>query len=67
MSTSGFAGFCLKTSGYSSPGLASKLASAADGARGAIAEFASRLNEVIDGQMDFGPVQDGVDTFTPRY
>ena len=44
--------------------LASKPASAANGACGAIAEFASRLSEVIDGQMNFGPVQDGLDTTT---
>ena len=50
-----------------SSGLASKPASAADGARGAITEFASRLSEVIDGQMDFGPVQDGLNTTTPRF
>ena len=50
-----------------SPGLASKPASAADGACGAIAEFASRLSEVIDGQMDFGPAQDGLDTTTTRF
>ena len=49
-----------------SPGLASKPASAADGARGAIVEFALRLTEVIDGQMDFGLTQDGLDIITPR-
>ena len=48
-----------------SSGLTSKQASAADGARGAIAEFASWLSEVIDGQMDFGLAQDGLDTTTP--
>ena len=41
-----------------SPGLASKAASATDGAHGVIAEFASRLSEVIDRQMDFRPAQD---------
>ena len=49
-----------------SPGLASKLTSAADGARGIITEFASRLSEVIDRLMDFRPMQDGLDTITPR-
>ena len=48
-------------------GFASKLASAANGACGAIVEFASRLSEVIDGQMDFGPTQDILDTTTPRF
>ena len=38
-----------------SSGLAPKPASAADGAHGAIAEFASRLSKVIDGQIDFRP------------
>ena len=47
--------------------MASKPASAADGACGAIVEFVSRLSEVIDGQMDFGPAQDGLDTTTPRF
>ena len=50
-----------------SPGLASKPASAVDGARGAIAESVSWLIEVINGQMDFGPAQDGLDTSTPRF
>ena len=49
-----------------SPGLASKLASVADGVRGAIVEFASRLSDVIDGQMDFDPAQDEQDISTPR-
>ena len=44
----------LKPAAMVSPDLASKSASAADGARGTIAEFASRLSEFIDGQMDFG-------------
>ena len=48
-------------------GLASKPASVADGVRGAITEFASWLSEVIDGQMDFGPAQDGLDTSTARF
>ena len=48
-------------------GLASKPASAADGAHSAIAEFASRLSEVIDGQMDFRPALDGLDTTTPMF
>ena len=50
-----------------SSGLASKPASAADGARGAIAKFASRLSEVINGQMKFGQAQDGLDTITLRF
>ena len=50
-----------KPAGTVSSGLASKPASAANGARGAIAEFASQLSEVIDGQMDFGQTQDEQD------
>ena len=50
--------FASKPAATVSPGLASKPASAVDGARGAIVEFASQLSEVIDGQMDFGPAQD---------
>ena len=52
----------LKLAATVSSSLASKPASAVDGARDAIAEFASRLSEVIDGQMDFG-----LDTTTPRF
>ena len=47
--------------------LASKPASAVDGARGTIVEFTLRLSEVVDGQMDSGPAQDGLDTITPRF
>ena len=39
-----------------SPGLASKPASAADGAYGAIAEFASQLSEVINSEEPSGDV-----------
>ena len=44
-----------KSAATVSSGLASKLASAADGARDAIAEFALWLSEVIDGQIDLKP------------
>ena len=67
MSTSGFAGFCHKTSGYGFAGFGLKTGKYGGWCTGAIAEFASRLSEVIDGQMDFRTAQDGLDTSTPRF
>ena len=47
-------------------GLASKPASAMDGARGAITQFVSQLSEVINVWMDSRPAQDEQDISTPR-
>ena len=59
--------FASKSVATVSSGLTSKPASAADGARGAIAEFASRLSTIIDEQIDFELAVDGLNTIIATF